>query len=83
MLNKKQKRVLITLDIVELIVLLITLIVFTVSFRLIEEPLRYVFLLGDIYVIYSFSKTLKRIEEVIEKRNSKKENSNIIPEISI
>lgn len=82
MLNKKQKKVLITLDIVELIVLLITLIIFTIAFRLIEEPVRYAFLLGDIYVIYSFSKALTSIENMLEKRNKKSNTSKVISEIS-
>lgn len=83
MLNKKEKKVLITLDIVELVVLLISLIVFTIAFRLIEEEVRYAFLLGDIYVIYSFSKVLTSIENMLEKRNTKNNNSKVVTEISV
>ena len=83
MLNKKEKRVLIALDIVELILLLTALIVFTVIFRLVEEPIRYAFLIGDILIICAFSKSLNNIEEMIEKRNEKLEKAKAVPEISL
>ena len=83
MLNKKEKRVLMALDVIELILLLAALIIFTVIFRLVEEPIRYVFLVGDIFVIYGFSKALNNIEEMIDKKNKKTEKSKVIPEISI
>ncbi len=83
MLNKKEKRVLMALDVIELILLLTALIIFTVIFRLVEEPIRYAFLVGDIFVIYAFSKALNNIEEMIDKKNKKTEKSKVIPEISI
>ena len=82
MLNKREKKTLITLDIVELILLLASLIVFTVIFKVVEEPIRYVFLFGDAYVIYSFSKTLNSLEKLLEKKEKEKQTK-VITEISI
>ena len=83
MLNKREKKVLITLDIVELLLLFIALIIFTIVFKIVEEPIRYVFLIGDIFVITSFSKSLTRMEEMLEKRKEIRKKSQLVSEISV
>ena len=83
MLNKREKKVLITLDIVELLLLFIALIIFTIVFKIVEEPIRFVFLIGDIFVITSFSKSLTRMEEMLEKRKEIRKKSQLVSEISV
>ena len=83
MLNKREKKVLITLDIVELLLLFIALIIFTIVFKIVEEPIRYVFLIGDIFVITSFSKSLTRMEEMLETRKEIRKKSQLVSEISV
>ena len=68
MLNRKQTMVLTILNVVELILLVAALITFTIIFKIVEEPMRYLFILGDIYVIYSFSKILSNLEKVMKKK---------------
>lgn len=68
MLNRKQTMVLTVLNVVELILLVVALITFTIIFKIVEEPMRYLFILGDIYVIYSFSKILSNLEKVMQKK---------------
>jgi hypothetical protein len=68
MLNRKQTMVLTVLNIVELILLVAALITFTIIFKIVEEPMRYLFILGDIYVIYSFSKILSNLEKIMQKK---------------
>lgn len=68
MLNRKQTMVLTVLNVVELILLVAALITFTIIFKIVEEPMRYVFILGDIYVIYSFSRILSNLEKIMQKK---------------
>lgn len=68
MLNRKQEMVLTVLNVIELILLVAALITFTIIFKIVEEPMRYLFILGDIYVIYSFSKILSNLEKVMQKK---------------
>ncbi len=68
MLNRKQTMVLTVLNVVELILLVAALITFTIIFKIVEEPMRYLFILGDIYVIYSFSKILSNLEKIMQKK---------------
>ena len=82
MLNKKEKRVLVTLDTVELVLLFVGLVLFTVIFKLVEEPMRYLFLVGDAYIVYASSKTLTNLEELISKKE-KKQNTKVVTEVSI
>ena len=77
MLNKKQKNILLFLDIVEVLLCLVALIIFTIIFRLDTSNIRYLFLLGDIYVIYSFSKALSSLEVKVQKRVLKNSKSKI------
>ncbi len=77
MLNKKQKKSLFILDIIEFIFSVIAIIIFTLIFRLDESNIRYLFLLGDFYVIYSFSKTISSLETKIQKSNIKKSISKL------
>ena len=58
MLGKKEKSVLLLLDIIASIFNVVAIVLFTLVFRLETSYVRYLFLLGDCYVIYSFSKTL-------------------------
>lgn len=69
MLNRKQEIVLTILNIVELIILVTALITFTIVFKIVEEPMRYLFILGDIYVIYSFSKVLSNLEKTMQNKH--------------
>ena len=82
MLNKKEKRVIIALDIVEVLLLLTALIIFTIVFRIVEEPIRYLFLAGDLCIIYSFNKALNSLGELITKKE-KKQTVSGITEVSI
>ena len=68
MLNRKQTMVLTVLNVIELILLVAALITFTIIFKIVEEPMRYLFILGDIYVIYSFSKILSNLEKIMQKK---------------
>ena len=68
MLNRKQTMVLTILNVVELILLVAALITFTIIFKIVEEPMRYLFILGDIYVIYSFSRILSNLEKIMQKK---------------
>ena len=68
MLNRKQTMVLTVLNVVELILLVAALITFTIIFKILEEPMRYLFILGDIYVIYSFSRILSNLEKIMQKK---------------
>lgn len=68
MLNRKQTMVLTVLNVVELILLVAALITFTIIFKIVEEPMRYLFILGDIYVIYSFSRVLSNLEKIMQKK---------------
>ncbi len=82
MLNKKERKVIVALDIIEVLLLLVSLIIFTVVFKLVEEPIRYLFLIGDVYVIYSFNKSLNSLEELLNKKE-KKQTTKTITEVSI
>ena len=82
MLNRKQTMVLTVLNVVELILLVAALITFTIIFKIVEEPMRYLFILGDIYVIYSFNKSLNSLEELLNKKE-KKQTTKAITEVSI
>ena len=74
MLNTKQKLILTILNVIELFLLVIALIILTIVFKIVEEPIRYLFILGNIYVIYSFSKSLSNFENIIQ-RNETNESS--------
>ena len=67
MINKERK-ILVFLDLLELFLLLVALIIFTLIFCLDVEMTRYLFLLGDLYVLFSFSTTLSHLEGVMKKR---------------
>ncbi len=55
----------------------IAIVAFTIVFRLESSVIRYLFLLGDVYVIYSFSKTISSLETKIESRFVKNSNYKI------
>ncbi len=50
------------MDIVELILLIVALFVFTIVFKIVGNHIRYLFLMGDLFVVYTFSKTLSSFE---------------------
>ncbi len=52
----------------ECTLLLTSIILFTLLFRFESTNIRYFFLLGDVYVIYCFSKALSSLEIKREKR---------------
>ena len=87
MMNQKEKNILFLLDVIELILSIVAIIIFTLIFRLETSFIRYLFLIGDCYVIYSFSKTLSSLETKIEKHIiMKKQNNtdaNCVKELSI
>ncbi len=87
MLGKKEKGILLLLDIIESVLNIIAIIIFTLVFRLETSYVRYLFLLGDCYVIYSFSKTLSSLETKIEKhvavKKQRRVESSCIKELSV
>lgn len=62
----REKKVFRVLKVVELILTIIAIILLTLLFRFETTNLRFVFLLLDIYLIYSFSKSLSHFEKRIE-----------------
>ena len=87
MLGKKEKGVLLLLDIIESILNIIAIVICTLIFRLETSYVRYLFLLGDCYVIYSFSKTLSSLETKIEKhfavKKQKRAKTSCVKELSV
>ena len=87
MLGKKEKGVLLLLDIIESILNIIAIVICTLIFRLETSYVRYLFLLGDCYVIYSFSKTLSSFETKIEKhiavKKQQKVETGCVKELSV
>ena len=67
-MKTNKKKVLIVLDIIYLLLCVVAVIVFTGMFRFIQNDFRYLFLLGDLYVIYTFSNTLSSYEKENYKR---------------
>ena len=77
MLEKRKSKMLFFLEIMEFILSIIAIIVLTMVFRFEKSFIRYLFLIGDIYVIYSFSKTISNMETKIESRVVKNSESKI------
>ena len=77
MLGKKEKKILLLLDIIESFFSILAIVIFTLIFRLETSYVRYLFLLGDCYVIYSFSKTLSSLETKIEKHFAVKKQRSV------
>ena len=76
-MNKKRTSIMFALEILEFILSVLAIIVFTIVFRLESSNIRYLFLLGDVYVIYSFSKTISSVETKIESKLVKSSNHKI------
>ena len=76
-MNRVKTNIIFILDIIEFMLSVIAIAVFTMVFRLESSILRYLFLLGDVYVIYSFSKTISSLETKIESRFVKNSNYKI------
>lgn len=81
MLNTKQKLILTILNVIELFLLVIALIILTIVFKIVEEPIRYLFMFGNVYVIYSFSKSLANLENIVQRNETNK--SSIMEQVSI
>ncbi len=67
-MNRVKTNIFFILDIIEFMLSVIAIAVFTMVFRLESSIIRYLFLLGDVYVIYSFSKTISSLETKIEEK---------------
>ncbi len=65
---EKEKKVAMGLDIVQIILCFIAVFVFSIIFRLDKSIIRYLFLVGDFYVIYSGYQTLSSLENKNQKR---------------
>ena len=76
-MNRVKTNIIFILDIIEFMLSVIAIAVFTMVFRLESSIIRYLFLLGDVYVIYSFSKTISSLETKIESRFVKNSNYKI------
>ena len=76
-MNRVKTNIIFILDIIEFMLSVIDIAVFTMVFRLESSIIRYLFLLGDVYVIYSFSKTISSLETKIESRFVKNSNYKI------
>ncbi len=76
-MNKVKSNLIFILDIIEFMLSVIAIVAFTIVFRLESSVIRYLFLLGDVYVIYSFSKTISSLETKIESRFVKNSNYKI------
>jgi len=87
MLSPKEKKKLFILDIIESVMSIIAIVIITLIFRLETSYVRYLFLLGDCYVIYSFAKTLSSLEAKIEKHvlmnKRKAKDTDCMKELSI
>ena len=62
MLSVKQRRVMRFLDIIELLLYVLAVLVFTIVFKLVYSDVRYLFLLGDLIAIVNFSHTIGKID---------------------
>ena len=71
MFHKNENRVLIILEVMEIVLSVIAIIIFTLIFRLETRHIRYLFLLGDCYVIFSFAKAVSTLETKIEEKLAK------------
>ena len=76
-MNRVKTNIIFILDIIEFMLSVIAIAVFTMVFRLESSIIRYLFLLGDVYVIYSFSKTISSLETKIESKFVKNTNYKI------
>jgi hypothetical protein len=76
-MNRVKTNIFFILDIIEFMLSVIAIVAFTIVFRLESSVIRYLFLLGDVYVIYSFSKTISSLETKIESRFVKNSNYKI------
>ena len=63
------------LTIIEYLISLVAIAIFTLIFRLEESNIRYLFFIGDIYVIGSFTKSLSNFKIKSEKRIIKNSHS--------
>ena len=77
-MNQKQRKILCMLDFLECGLCLIAVMIFTLIFRLETTNIRYLFLMGDCYVIYSFSKAISSLESKMQKRVLKNKETKVI-----
>ncbi len=81
-MKDKQKKTLIILDIVEVILCFVGVFVFSLLFKLDTSIIRYLFLVGDIYVIYSGYQALSALEEKVQTRVVKNAKHKIVAKYS-
>lgn len=74
----KMNKIMTILDIVELMCYVVLLVVFTINFKVVSTDSRYLFLAGDIFIIFSFSKTLDNLD----KNNCKRVTKNSYHKVS-
>ena len=74
MLSVKQRRVMRFLDIIELLLYVLAVLVFTIVFKLVYSDVRYLFLLGDLIAIVNFSHTIGKIDNksLVNKNSNNK-----------
>ena len=78
MINQRDKKIMIALDVLEIILSLIAFSLFTFIFLIESTMIRFLFLIGDLYVVYSFTKTLSSLQNKVEKRAvTKNANTNV------
>lgn len=65
---EKGKKLFIILDIVEVVLCFVAVFVFSLIFRLETSMIRYLFLVGDIYAIYTGYQTLSKLEDKLPKK---------------
>lgn len=67
MLDRKQIKTLIIFQIIKLLIFLASISLLTIGFKALNNIFRYLFLIGDIFIIYFFSKSLTELEKRIQK----------------
>lgn len=77
MLSKKQQKILMVLDVIELILCFGSVLVLTLMFRLVDNNLRYLFLLGVVVILFEFSYILSHMETKVQPRIIKNSNHKI------
>lgn len=78
MLYRKRSKILLTLDIIEIIVSLLGIVAFTLCFRFYDDTLiKTAFLAIDLAVVFSLGKTLSNLEFGLKSRERITKNSNV------
>lgn len=75
--KEKERKLLIVLDVISLILTVFGVLLFTVMFKLINGDIRYLFIFGDLLMFYLFSLSLKDLENDLKIRVIKYSNNKI------